>query len=139
MANNVYVGKIVAGRGTGEYIIKTMLPGKYTISFPLGILGTNSGLRLMNSSLFASADARSAVASYGVLSSTNDISTSSAIGRAALGAAMVGSVGLLAGLTAKRKQEYKIQVTWGDYSTSVIELNEEGYNIFSSCMQVHSL
>lgn len=68
-----------------------------------------------------------------VLSVTENVDEASAATRTTVGAFVAGPIGMLAGLTAKKKLTYIIEVTWGDSATSVIELNEEGYEIFLDC------
>ena len=68
-----------------------------------------------------------------VLSVTENINEASAATRATIGALVAGPIGLMAGFTAKKKHTYTIEVTWGDGAVSVIELDDEGYEIFLAC------
>lgn len=101
-------------------------------------MGTSSGRDIMGVGGHRN-EMYKGVANYTVLTATNNISTSSAVGRAAVGAALIGPAGLLAGFTAKRKPKYTIQVVWGDGATSILELDEQGYQTFASIMQVTGL
>ena len=68
-----------------------------------------------------------------VLDISESVDEASAATRATVGALVAGPIGLVAGFTAKKKHRYTIEVTWGDYATSVIELNEAGYQLFVDC------
>lgn len=136
-----YVGKVTAGLGSGCSVIHADVDADPSMSsmFPMGILGINTGsqfLSLMNSKNLKPSARQSGVISYQLLSSSNNISGVSAVSRAALGAFLVGPIGLAAGLTAKRKELYTVQVVWGNGMSSVIEFDPDGYNVFQSCMSV---
>ena len=134
-----YVGKVTSGLGSGCSVIHADADPSMSSMFPMGILGINTGskfLSLMNANNLKPAARQSGVVSYQLLSSSNNISGASAASRAALGAFLVGPIGLAAGLTAKRKEIYTVQVVWGNGMSSVIEFDPDGYNVFQSCMRV---
>ena len=54
-------------------------------------------------------------------------SGTSAIMRGALGAAVLGPVGILAGLTAKNKEIHTIAIEWNDGEKTLIEVDEKIY------------
>lgn len=73
---------------------------------------------------------RETVSNYDII--TEDIvkSGSSAILRGAMGAAALGPIGLLAGLSAKNKGVYTIAIEWRSGNRSLIEIDETLYKIF---------
>ena len=56
-------------------------------------------------------------------------SGTSAILRGAAGAALLGGVGILAGLTAKTKGVYTVVILWKDGEKSLIEIDEKLYKV----------
>ena len=131
----VYVGKVIAGIGKGQNVIHGNSNQELLSQFPLGVLGIQAGgttYHLMNADYIHSRS--KGVIGYRVLSASNNISGTSAAARAAAGAFIAGPIGLAAGFTAKRKEKYTVQVTWGSGLTSVIELDAEGFQVFQSCM-----
>lgn len=73
---------------------------------------------------------KSTVASYELMTEEKMKSGSSAILRGALGAAVLGPVGILAGLTAKNKGIYLVAVEWKDGKKSLIEIDDKLYKYF---------
>lgn len=67
------------------------------------------------------------VSQYEIIDEESRKSASSAIGRAAVGAAFLGPIGLLAGVTAKRKGIYTIALEFNDGKRSLIEIDEKRY------------
>lgn len=71
------------------------------------------------------------ISSYEIISNENKLKTSSAIGRGLVGTALLGPVGLLAGMSAKRKNEITIALYWIDGKKSIIQLTDEDeYHLF---------
>lgn len=68
------------------------------------------------------------LASYEVITEDTVKSGSSAILRGAVGVALLGGVGLLAGLSAKNKTTYRVVVEWKSGEISLLELDEGDYN-----------
>ena len=67
------------------------------------------------------------VKQYEVITEETMKSGSSAILRGALGASVLGPLGLLAGLSAKNKGIYTIAIEWKDGNKSLIEIDEKIY------------
>lgn len=70
------------------------------------------------------------IKSYEIITEEKVKSGSSAIMRGALGAAVLGPVGLLAGLTAKNKEIHTIAIEWKNGKKSLIEINDDYYKQF---------
>lgn len=76
------------------------------------------------------------VKSYEIVDAENRKSASSAIGRAAAGAFVLGPVGLLAGVSAKRKGVYTVSLEFNDGNRSLIEIDEKRYKeLITRCYQ----
>ena len=56
-------------------------------------------------------------------------SATSGVARGAVGAVLLGPVGLLAGLSAKNKGTYTLVVTWRDDEQSLMEVDEKIYKL----------
>lgn len=67
------------------------------------------------------------IKSYEIITEEKVKSGSSAIMRGALGAAVLGPVGVLAGLTAKNKEIHTIAIEWKNGKKSLIEINDDYY------------
>lgn len=65
--------------------------------------------------------------SYELLDADSKTSATSAVCRAALGAAILGPAGLLAGITAKKKKSYLIKIEWKTGGSSIIEVDDDYY------------
>lgn len=70
------------------------------------------------------------VDSYDLITEDKVKSGSSAILRGAVGAAVLGPVGLLAGLSAKNKGIYTIAIQWKNGNQSLIEIDDVKYKSF---------
>lgn len=66
---------------------------------------------------------------YEVITEEKMKSGTSAILRGAAGAALLGGVGILAGLTAKTKGVYTVVILWKDGEKSLIEIDEKLYKV----------
>ena len=71
-----------------------------------------------------------AIDTYDVITEDITKSASSGIIRGAVGATLLGPVGLLAGLSAKNKGEYTIAIKFKDGKNSLIEIDEKIYKAF---------
>lgn len=67
--------------------------------------------------------------SYEVITEEKMKSGTSAILRGAAGVALLGGVGILAGLTAKTKGIYTVVILWKDGERSLIEIDEKLYKV----------
>ncbi len=70
---------------------------------------------------------KSTVESYEVLDADIRKSGTSAILRAGTGALLLGPIGLIAGVTGKKKGIYTIAIHFKDGKKSLIEINEKAY------------
>ena len=71
-----------------------------------------------------------AIDTYDVITEDITKSASSGIIRGAVGATLLGPVGLLAGLSAKNKGTYTIAIKFKDGKNSLIEIDEKIYKAF---------
>lgn len=71
---------------------------------------------------------------YEVITEEKMKSGTSAILRGAAGMALLGGVGILAGLTAKTKGIYTVAILWKDGEKSLIEIDEKLYKILVKSM-----
>ncbi|MDR3594234.1 hypothetical protein [Clostridium sp.] len=74
------------------------------------------------------------VKNYNVIDQSSSKSATSAIARSAVGGALLGPVGLLAGLSAKSKGVYLIAIEFTDGKKSIIEIDDKLYKIFITSM-----
>ena len=72
------------------------------------------------------------ISSYTVIDETNKDQYS--FWKGALGVALFGSVGAVAGIGGKNKKEYLIAVEWKDGDKSLILINDEYYKVFVKSM-----
>lgn len=72
---------------------------------------------------------KSTIKSYDIIDEENRKSAASAVGRAAAGTFLLGPVGLLAGVTAKRKGIYTIAIEFQNGGKSLIEIDEKRYKL----------
>ncbi len=77
---------------------------------------------------------KNTVESYELITEDKVKSGSSAILRGAAGAALLGPVGLLAGLTAKSNGIYNVAVMWSDGKKSLIEMDDTCYKALVASM-----
>lgn len=69
------------------------------------------------------------VAQYEVIDEESRKSATSAVGRAFVGGVLLGGVGLLAGLSARRKGIYTVAIEFNDGKKSLIEIDEKKYKL----------
>lgn len=74
------------------------------------------------------------VTEYEGLDESSQTSATSAVGRAFLGSVLLGPVGLLAGLSAKKKEIHVVAVQFKDGKKSLLELDSETYKAFITGM-----
>jgi len=67
---------------------------------------------------------------YEVITEETQKSAVSGIARGAVGAALLGPIGMLAGVSAKNKSTYTIAVRFKDGKNSLIEIDEKLYKLF---------
>ena len=72
--------------------------------------------------------------SYDVITEETTKSAASGVARGAVGAALLGPVGLLAGMSAKNKGVYTIAIRFKDGKKSLIEVDEKIYKEFIKAM-----
>ena len=75
---------------------------------------------------------KSHVASYTVIDETNKDQYS--FWKGALGVALLGDLGAVAGIGGKNKKEYLISIEWKDGEKSLILIDDEYYRIFVQSM-----
>lgn len=69
------------------------------------------------------------IEAYEIVDEENRIKATSAIGRGMIGSLALGPVGLLAGLSAKKKTDYLIALKFKDGKESLIEINKIFYDM----------
>lgn len=72
---------------------------------------------------------KTTVESYEVMDEESRKSATSAVGRGLLGGFLLGPVGMLAGLSAKKKGVYVIAIQFHDGKKSLIEVNDKIYKV----------
>ena len=72
------------------------------------------------------------VADFEIIGEESRASAASAVTRGAIGAALLGPVGIAAALSAKKKGTYTIGIVWADGQKSIIELDKSFYAMFRS-------
>lgn len=70
---------------------------------------------------------KSMIESYEVITEDHRKSAVSGVARGAVGAALLGPIGLLAGLSAKNKGTYNIAIKFKDGKNSLLEVNDKIY------------
>lgn len=109
--------KVIAGEYEGKNLMlgrnEVLLYTSFTKSFPLN---------------------RQTVSSYEVITEEHRKSAISGISRGLVGGALLGPVGLLAGLSAKNKGTHTIAIEFEDGKRSLIEINEKLYKAFIKTM-----
>lgn len=70
---------------------------------------------------------KSTVESYSVVDESQQKSATSAVGRAIVGGALLGGVGLFAGLSAKNKRTFTVEILFKDGKKSLVLLNDKTY------------
>lgn len=72
------------------------------------------------------------ISSYTVIDETNKDQYS--FWKGALGVALFGGLGAVAGIGGKNKKEYLIAIEWKDGDKSLISINDEYYKVFVKSM-----
>lgn len=70
---------------------------------------------------------KSVVESYDLITDEHRKSAASGVARGAVGAALLGPIGLLAGLSAKNKGVYTVAIKFKDGKNSLIEVDDKIY------------
>lgn len=77
---------------------------------------------------------KSTVHEYNILNENYKKTVTGVVGRAAVGAAILGPIGLLAGATAKNKGTYVVSITFKNGTQSLLEIDEKRYKaLVTSC------
>lgn len=109
--------KVIAGDLIGEQVFSSLLTGKDNV-----FVGSN---RIVNHQY---------VEMYEVVTEEKVKSGTSAVFRGAVGAAVLGPVGLLAGLSARNKGIYSVAILWKDGKKSLIEVDDKLYKLIVKSM-----
>ena len=72
------------------------------------------------------------ISSYTVIDESNQDEYS--FWKGALGVALFGGLGAVAGIRGKNKKEYLIAIEWKDGEKSLIQINDEYYKVFVKSM-----
>lgn len=99
-----------------------------SVSFSLGSIMLSTGF---NNFFYLD---KGIVESYDIITEDIRKSATSGIARGAIGAALLGPVGLLAGLSAKNKGIHTIAVKFRDGKNSLIEVDDKVYKGFMKVM-----
>ncbi|NFG22695.1 hypothetical protein FDF11_08305 [Clostridium botulinum] len=101
-----------------------VIAGDYKGANVSSVLGTVSILVSLKETIEIK---KSTVDAYEVITDEQRKSAASGIARGAVGAALLGPVGLLAGLSAKNKGTYTVAIKFKDGKNSLIEINDKIY------------
>lgn len=74
------------------------------------------------------------IETYEVITDDQRKSAASGIARGAIGAALLGPVGLLAGLSAKNKGTYNVAIKFKDGKNSLVEIDDKVYKTLVKVM-----
>lgn len=107
--------KVIKGDFEGQTVFKELFAKNLKIGNSKSIFKTN-------------------VKEYEVIDESTGKSGTSAVLRGALGVALLGGVGMLAGLSAKNKGVHLIAIEFTDGARSLIEIDEKLYKIFKMSM-----
>lgn len=72
---------------------------------------------------------KTTVESYEIVDEETRKSAASGVARGAVGAALLGPIGLMAGLSAKNKNTYTIALRFKDGKNSLIEIDQKIYKV----------
>lgn len=112
--------KVVAGDYLNKMVTK--------INKPKGLLGGEEVAVISAGFTHIYLD-KDAVKSYEVMTETQGKSAVSAVGRAGVGAALLGPIGLAAGLSAKSKGTYTVAIEFKDGKKSLLEIDEKIFKV----------
>jgi len=114
--------QVIAGAFDGKYIKYGFLDS-YVVIAKINSYSTD-----LNLNSYGELEIRkSNVKSYETITEEKIKSGSSAVLRGTLGAAVLGPVGILAGLTAKNKGIHTVAIEWKNDEKSLIEIDEKIY------------
>jgi len=114
------INYVLEGKGKGQCISKTtLMSGREYID----VIATGSLIKEQ-------------ISSYQVLDENNINSSEYSFLKGALGVALLGGVGAVAGIGGKKKssKEYLIAIEWKDGKKSLILLDDEYYKVFVKSM-----
>lgn len=114
--------RVIAGKFEGKYI-KFGFADRYVLIKDISSRDTDLSLTPYKELQIN----KNNVQSYEVITEEKMKSGTSAILRGALGATILGPVGILAGLTAKTKGFHTIAIEWANDEKSLIEVDEKMY------------
>lgn len=91
------------------------------------VVSTFAGVSIATSFLKSLNLDKSTVEEYEVMDESHRTSATSAVGRGLVGGFLLGPVGLLAGLSAKKKGVHVVAIKFKDGKKSLIEIDEKIY------------
>lgn len=95
----------------------------------IAIIGGNKGIGIVTSFMkFIMLD-KTTVESYELITDEHRKSASSGIARGLVGGALLGPVGLLAGVSAKNVGTYQVAIQFKDGKRSMVELDDKNYKM----------
>lgn len=107
--------KVIAGDYVGKYVVKDLI-----LKGHINVAGKTV--------------AKYSITDYELITEEKVKSGTSAILRGSLGVAILGPVGILAGLSAKNKGINTIALAWKDGKKSLIEIDDKLYKMLVSSM-----
>lgn len=107
--------KVIAGDYTGKYVVKDLM-----VKGHINVAGKTV--------------AKWSISGYDLITEEKLKSGSSAILRGMAGVAVLGPVGILAGLSAKNKGINTVALAWSDGKKSLIEIDDKLYKMLVSSM-----
>lgn len=109
--------KVIAGDYDGKMVMQTF-----------GMVSISTGL-------FKSVDVnRETIEEYEIVDESNRTSAVSAVGRGLAGGLLLGPVGMLAGLSAKKKGVHIVAIRFKDGKKSLLEIDDKIYSaLVKSC------
>lgn len=110
--------RVISGEYKGEVVIKVFMEDKIRVGD-------------FDSNIFID---KTTVEEYQLITEENRKSGTSAILRGAAGAAILGPVGLLAGLSAKTEGINTVAILWKNGKRSLIEVDNKIYKKIVECM-----
>lgn len=108
--------------------VNVVIAGEYN-GKPINKIGNSLCIAIENGGLFGKSKMielnKSTVESYEIIDEKSRKSAASAVGRGAVGAFLLGPVGLLAGLSAKSKGTHTIQINFLDGKRSLLCVDDK--------------
>lgn len=127
--------RVIAGDYSGKYIKYGLLDSRVIIQkvsscdcWVSSKLRDNPNLKEVKLNSFGELEiTKNNITNYEVITEEKMKSGTSAIMRGALGAAVLGPIGILAGLTAKTKGIHTVAIEWVNGKKSLIEVDDKIY------------